>query len=310
MSIKKWRYILFPILLVFVGFGALSSIISQQTPSVQQSFSEKINLALRQTAHKLLLQSGDSTSTILPVKKTAPNTYMVVLERHFNYDSLSVILQNSLKTFNIEGTYNVAVWDCKNEELVLGYSSLDLLKELGVACVGRNQALDCYNFTITFDETVTKSANSSMTGFFLGGLFVLSMGTLVYLLYNKPAKKEIKKEIMSPIINSVALDTTHLIHIGDTVFDTRNQTVSIAHTLQKLTFREAKLLELFCHHQNELLDRDHILKAVWEDEGVLVSRSVDVFVSRLRKVLKNDVTLKITNVHSRGYRFETLNSAS
>ena len=100
-----------------------------------------------------------------------------------------------------------------------------------------------------------------------------------------------------------------MIRVGNSIFDTNNQIFKYNNIETKLTYREAKLLQLFCAHKNELLDRDYILKQVWEDEGVLVGRSVDVFVSRLRKIMKNDDSLKISNVHARGYRFEILSES-
>ena len=301
MNKKIVPYFILPSVLIFIGLGALPSILRTETPSVKEPFSEKINLALRQTAHRLLILSGDSTSTIAPVKKTADNIYLVKLEHHFNYDSLPSILQNNFNAFDIEGKYDVAVLDCQNQELVLGYRSINLSKESGVACTGRNQGLNCYNFTVTFTELPSNTAQSPWVWFLLGGLLASSIGAMAYFFYFNSKKKE----AIAPLIIENSTDSTHLIFIGKTIFDTRNQTISIDNILQKLTFREAKLLQLFCHHQNELIDRDVILKAVWEDEGVLVGRSVDVFVSRLRKVLKNDAALKISNVHSRGYRFET-----
>jgi DNA-binding response OmpR family regulator len=64
------------------------------------------------------------------------------------------------------------------------------------------------------------------------------------------------------------------------------------------------LLDLFCQNKNQLLPREEILEYVWGDEGVIVGRSVDVFVSRLRKKLKPDDNIKITSVHGVGYRLE------
>ncbi len=95
------------------------------------------------------------------------------------------------------------------------------------------------------------------------------------------------------------------IQLGEnTAFDTVNQCLNIDGTRTELTYREAKLLKLFCQHKNKLLERDFITKAVWEDEGIIVGRSIDVFVSRLRKLLKDTPSVKISNVHSVGYRFE------
>ena len=99
-------------------------------------------------------------------------------------------------------------------------------------------------------------------------------------------------------------ETQFILHFGQSTLDVANQKLSIRTIQKDLTYRETKLLQVFCRNQNKLLERDLILKAVWEDEGVLVGRSVDVFVSRLRKLLKEDETVKIVNVHSVGYRFE------
>ena len=86
--------------------------------------------------------------------------------------------------------------------------------------------------------------------------------------------------------------------------DVENQLLYIADTHHNLTYREAKLLHLFVKNKNQLLERDFILKSVWEDEGIIVGRSIDVFVSRLRKLLQEDTSLKIVAVHGVGYRLE------
>ena len=73
----------------------------------------------------------------------------------------------------------------------------------------------------------------------------------------------------------------------------------------ELTYREAKLLQLFVSHPNQLLDRGFILRHVWADEGILVSRSVDMFVSRLRKLVEVDAAAPryIQTVWGVGYVF-------
>ncbi len=90
--------------------------------------------------------------------------------------------------------------------------------------------------------------------------------------------------------------------------DIANQLLYVGNTKQNLTYREAKLLQLFIKHQNQILERDFILKSVWEDEGITVGRSIDVFVSRLRKLLQEDSSLKIAAVHGVGYRLEVSTS--
>ena len=86
--------------------------------------------------------------------------------------------------------------------------------------------------------------------------------------------------------------------------DLTNQSVDIKQIKKELTFREAKLLHYFMKHPNQVLERENILSNVWEDEGVIVGRSLDVFVSRLRKILQADPALQIKNVHGVGYKLE------
>jgi Transcriptional regulatory protein, C terminal len=301
---KTILYIVLPFMLLGVGFASFTAFLSEKgAPSVKIAFSQKINLALRQTAHRLLQQVGDSTSRIAPIKQTADNSYFVELKHGFTYDSLPVFLQRSFMEHGIEGNYDVAVLDCGGKGLILGYASFNLNKENGegVPCSGRNQTGGCINFSVTFTDTPPVLAKNNWIGFILGGFSFLGLAAGAYFLFLKT-----KKNNEVTVENKILTDETHLIPIGNSVFNTRNQTFTTGDMVQKLTFQESKLLNLFCQHQNELLDRDFILKSVWDDEGVLVTRSVDVFISRLRKILKEDAVLKITNVHSRGYRFETV----
>jgi DNA-binding response OmpR family regulator len=73
---------------------------------------------------------------------------------------------------------------------------------------------------------------------------------------------------------------------------------------QSLTFREAKLLQLFAENPDQLMEREFIINRIWADEGVLVGRSLDVFVSRLRKKLADDPSVAIVAVHGVGYKLE------
>lgn len=76
---------------------------------------------------------------------------------------------------------------------------------------------------------------------------------------------------------------TECLSLGNSQLDVNGQQLICGGIRQSLTFRETKLLRLFAISPNQLLERDFILSQVWADEGVLVGRSIDVFVSRLRK---------------------------
>lgn len=289
------------LLVISLLFGQLAWISPASEETNQQRFEEKTNLALRRTGHRLLLASGDSISRIPAVKKLSTNSYVIQLNKPFDYDKLPPLLQESLDLHDIKNNYDVAVVDCKTNELHLGYNFMDYSKSKEVACVGREQLMGCYNLKITFAAPATPTASFPVWWTF--GLGLAFIG-ITYVVFRK------RKPDSTPVLEKPEVPTKDpaRIHFGESSMDLENQLLYIANTHHNLTYREAKLLHLFIKHQNQVLDRDFILKSVWEDEGVTVGRSIDVFVSRLRKLLQEDTSLKIAAVHGVGYRLEVTTS--
>lgn len=91
---------------------------------------------------------------------------------------------------------------------------------------------------------------------------------------------------------------------GNMFFDYNNLKLRVDQEEITLTRREADLLLFFCRHVNELMPREMILKAVWGGDSYFAGRSMDVFIARLRKLLKGEPRLSITNVHGVGFVFE------
>ena len=91
--------------------------------------------------------------------------------------------------------------------------------------------------------------------------------------------------------------------LGKFIFDTQRQTLSIGGEQQaKLTTKESELLAMLCAHANDVLLRELALKNIWVDDNYFNARSMDVYITKLRKHLKADPTLEINNVHGRGYK--------
>lgn len=90
--------------------------------------------------------------------------------------------------------------------------------------------------------------------------------------------------------------------IGKYNFDYTRSTLTIGRRRQKLTPHEADLLRLLCRHKNQTLSRETALKEIWRDAGYFSGRSMDVYVSRLRKCLKDDPSVEIMGVHGQGFR--------
>ncbi|GAB4018044.1 winged helix-turn-helix domain-containing protein [Spirosoma koreense] len=258
-----------------------------------QDFARKANLALRRTAHQLLLKSGDDSSRVPPVKQPNAHTFTVRLSHSFSYSQLPGLLQESLNRYGIRRNYDVAVLDCARGELLLGYNFRDLTDGDSVPCGGRKQVAGCYNLQLVFAST-QPDARSSMAGWGLAAMLLASLG---YVVWKK------SKRLNQPD-TPVMADESRAIVFGESAFDSTTQTLISGANRYQLTYREAKLLQFFISHPNQILERDFILKSVWEDEGIVVGRSVDVFISRLRKLLQHDPTVRIIAVHGVGYRME------
>ena len=90
--------------------------------------------------------------------------------------------------------------------------------------------------------------------------------------------------------------------IGRYTFNPRKQTLTLDNNIQNLTTKETDLLKLLCQHGNKVLDRNYALKAIWYDDNYFNARSMDVYITKLRKFLKEDRTVQIINVHGKGFR--------
>lgn len=101
-----------------------------------------------------------------------------------------------------------------------------------------------------------------------------------------------------------ASDQSHQFSFGMSKFDFNNQLLFIKKRSTKLTNKEARLLKMLVQHKNQIVERDVIMKAIWEDDGYFVARSMDVFISKLRKYLVADSSVAIKNIHGVGYRLE------
>lgn len=93
--------------------------------------------------------------------------------------------------------------------------------------------------------------------------------------------------------------------IGSFTFDTQKQTLTRGEQQIKLTTKENELLSLLCAHANEMLQRDYALKTIWVDDNYFNARSMDVYITKLRKHLKDDENVEIINIHGKGYKLIT-----
>ena len=90
--------------------------------------------------------------------------------------------------------------------------------------------------------------------------------------------------------------------LGRFTFDTKKQTLSEGENVIKLTTKESDLLKLLCQNANKILERNYALKSIWIDDNYFNARSMDVYITKLRKHLKDEPGVEIINVHGKGYK--------
>jgi len=93
-----------------------------------------------------------------------------------------------------------------------------------------------------------------------------------------------------------------IFEIGNSKFSFTDLTLVCGKQKNILTMKEAELLRFFCLNKDKILKREDILRAVWGDDDYFMGRSLDVFISRLRKFLQKDSSIQIENIHSVGFR--------
>lgn len=90
--------------------------------------------------------------------------------------------------------------------------------------------------------------------------------------------------------------------LGRYTFDTQKQILVDGDKVTKLTTKESELLALLCHNINDVLERNFALKTIWVDDNYFNARSMDVYITKLRKLLKDDPNIEIINIHGKGYK--------
>ena len=248
---------------------------------------------LRRIGHEILLQSGDSTSRVLPIKKIAENEYQISFEKEFAFvtDSLVNTTKRLLAKDYQVSDYVVNVINCDNSSVAYGYVISKNKKEDVLACVGRKQPIACYKINIKFKTSDVVIANYK---YYLVGLaFLLLIGFIFWKL--KP-KKELPK-----------IDNNNLFTFGSVVFDAQKRQLEINEKTIDLTATETRLLLIFASSPNETIERSRLQKEIWEDEGVIVGRSLDMFISKLKKKLELDPNINIVVIRGKGYKLEVNN---
>lgn len=271
--------------------------------SEEMVYEKRIGVAMRMIGHEVLTNLGDLDSRVLPIEKV-DNQYKISFEHEFGFnpEHLATIIKPIMAKTGVASHYWVEVQQCETREMVY---SFEIGNASFVPCQGRIMPKDCYDLLITIMDTSYLSENfysASNNGqplpfketrrlsFFTSPLMIVPLlflvGLIGYIL--KTRNDEMKDE--------------HHIPIGAFIFDKRNMTLSCQDRNVELSKKESELLSVLHDSANVPLNRDVILEKVWGDEGHYVGRTLDVFISKLRKKLDGDDRVKIVNIRGIGYK--------
>lgn len=270
--------------LLFVGL---------QLPNIlfAQTFDQNLKLMIRAIGDAYLLQSKDSTTLILPISKT-PQGYLMQIDQPFLFqpDVLAHAVTNVMEKTRFYDALLVETRRCDtNEEVHSFKASLSPNMEL-LPCKKRVDEKGCYQFYFTVikdyehDETPTSKTSSNNKLWWLLSIIIFVMLWVF------------KRQNVKPN------NTANFIEIGK--YQLNKTSMELIFKAQKVTLSatETDLLYLLYTNCNTTLEKGYILEAVWGDSGDYVGRTLDVYISKLRKKLALDTRIKIINVRGVGYR--------
>lgn len=248
-------------------------------------------IALRSAANEVLLHSGDSSSVIKPIKKVVKHTYLIEFESAFQIkpDSLVSIFQKNIKKAKLSEEYQFEVLNCEANEVEYSFQMSRNEFQTFVPCSGREMEKKCYLFKFKYLEFEESESIYSIWVY-------ISIALLNILLIAGIRNKRRK--------NSKKNESEKAIKIGQYQFNHHSHQLIFEKDIINLSKKEVELLLLLVKHQNEVVKREYLVQKVWEEQGVVVGRSLDTYISKLRKKLSKDNTIQITNLHGIGYKLE------
>lgn len=246
-----------------------------------------IEVVLRKVGHEVLLLANDSTSLVRPIVHDG-DKYRIQFETELSFlpDSLVGVIDNLIEKELPYSHYLVQVQQCETQDVVYSFEIGRFEQEPSVLvpCGTRAQPKACYELVVQFMPN-TQQSGSATYAIILALMALIGVGLFF-----------MKRKAKAPITDD------DLIKIGSYLYNTRTMVLIHDNETIELTSKEAELLSVLYDSVNNTIDRDTILNKVWGNEGDYIGRTLDVFVSKLRKKLEKDSSIEIRNIRGVGYK--------
>ena len=265
----------------------------------------QVEVAMRLIGHEVLLAAGDSSSVVRPVERDG-DRYRIRFANDFGFEPslVTTTVDSIVRTTKVATRYLVEFVSCDSNVVVHSWQAALVPENSMMPCMGRSQPVACYELWFTILEQdmaafqgVTQHDEASVPGpgppSARRWLWSIPVALLLLGLFVFARKRR------RPTTN---IDDPNVVRIGEFLFNARNMELSFKNERVRLTSKEADLLQLLSASPNDTVEREKILATVWGDEGAYVGRTLDVFVSKLRKKLEADANVRIVNIRGVGYR--------
>ncbi len=273
-----------------VKVSALAVLIIIQTYWFLKAFEANVN-QFDHTVSVALFAVADTMSENVSVKKKSSNFFYVTTNSPMSNRKIDTLIRKEFYERNLLLDYEVGVYNAEDDSLVYGnYVKKAIKFPQETTC---NDLGDINkNFAVLFPTR--KSYLVAQMDVWIFTTFVLIFISWLYLYLTRYFQNK---------SNSGAKLMNDQISIGSSCLDFHNQNLTVCNdSLFRLTYKESQILKLLFENPNQVINREVFLKTIWEKDGFFVARSMDVFISRVRKYLKEDHDIKIENLRSIGYR--------
>ncbi len=244
-------------------------------------------LVVRSIGDALLHSLGNDYEPLLPVKKVDSATYRLAFTSPLiiKPDTLVKIALKHINT-SLSNQSIIHVLDAKTQEIVYGFE-INHFTEHKIPCLGRVLPKSDYLVDVSFYKTHKVSSRSVVYSAFI--IFILFLVIIAVFLFLKRNK-----------LND--LDNVNTIK-GMRIISNLNQ-IAFNNNIVQLTEKEMQIFEILFREEGKLVTREYLTNEVWFKKGVITARSLDMYISRLRKKMKKISGSKIINHHGKGYVLE------
>lgn len=260
---------------------------------------EEKQIVFRQIGDRILYSTGDSTSRVLPIKKKNETTYEISFGKKIDIlsDSLYRIVARELIKRG-EFDFVAELKDCRTQKVQVSFLYFSATDSI-TPCLGRDIPNDCYTLEITLKEK-----KESPTHYYIGSLILFVTTLSIYVIRRKVKTRETIPE-EHPLDLPKDTPVGNFVEVGAYRFHAEKRTLTHGSSQIPLTDKETHLLAMLIEGVHEVQDRNYLMEELWGKKGLIViSKNLDVLVSKLRKKLTLDEQVKIVNVHGIGYKLE------